>query len=88
MERRRKTTATNRRKKGARDLTAYNAPPYLHCMRRYSPAKVYRLSLHRPLKRMPAERNVEGLGGKLPLSDALPWERTCLCLLFMRQGLM
>lgn len=26
-ERRRKTTATTRRKKGARDLTAYNAPP-------------------------------------------------------------
>lgn len=76
-----------RRKKGARDLTAYNAPPSTaRCATPQAGLQAH--SLHRPLMRMPAERSMVGLGGKSPFSDALPWERTCLCLLFMRQGLM
>lgn len=80
--------AMTRRKKVARDLTAYNALPSSTAGSATPQAGLQAHSLHRLLMRMPAERSMEGLGGKSPFSDALPWERTCLCLLFMRQGLM
>lgn len=41
-ERRRKTMATNRMKKGARDLTAYNAPPIFTAL---LPSQVSRLTI-------------------------------------------
>lgn len=68
-ERRRKTTAMTRRKKGARDLIAYSAPPFSTASGMTPQPGLQAHSLHRPLMCMPAERNMEGLGG---FSDVFP----------------